>query len=130
MIHFYSFEISSEAPDPPGDVRIADISSRSIRVIWSHPFTGNSPISNYHIYIKGYHENSVYNMQMRNITVANGKTEKMISDLVPYTNYSICLTAVNEIGESKTTHVMRIQTDEEGKHCCCCFFLMNIMNNR
>lgn len=108
-----------EPPDPPGDVRTVDIASRSMKIVWSHPFTGNSPITNYHIYLKGYHENSVYNMQMRNITVASSETERMINDLVPYTNYSVWLTAANEIGESKTSHVMRIQTDEEGKHWCC-----------
>ncbi|XP_074596687.1 cell adhesion molecule Dscam1-like [Brevipalpus obovatus] len=106
--------IVKETPDPPIDIRVMEVKSRSMKLTWNHPFNGNSGITKYHIFLREHNELiSMYGMQMRNFTVPASEKSWIIKDLVPYTNYSICLTAVNEIGESDSSHVMRIQTDEE-----------------
>lgn len=37
----------TEPPDCPTDLKTIDIDSRTVTVTWSHPFSGNAPLSNY-----------------------------------------------------------------------------------
>lgn len=85
---------------------------------WSHPFSGNSRILKYFIYLKEYSVLNLFEVQKRNISVPATETFWFISDLTQYTNYSLILTAVNNIGESEPSVLQTFQTDEEGK----CFF--------
>ena len=37
----------TEPPDCPTDLKPSDIESRSVSISWSHPFSGNAPLTNY-----------------------------------------------------------------------------------
>lgn len=37
----------TEPPDCPTDLKSSDIESRSVSISWSHPFSGNAPLTNY-----------------------------------------------------------------------------------
>ncbi|XP_053213156.1 cell adhesion molecule DSCAM-like isoform X2 [Panonychus citri] len=103
-----------ESPDPPNDIKTTEVKSRSVKITWSPPFSGNSPIQRYHIYLREHlNEVAFLGLQNRNLTIPNSETSWTINDLVPLTNYTICLTAINEIGQSEPSHLVRFQTDEE-----------------
>ncbi|XP_015789802.1 Down syndrome cell adhesion molecule-like protein 1 homolog [Tetranychus urticae] len=106
--------IVRESPDPPTDIKTSDVKSRSVKVNWAPSFSGNSPIQRYHIYLREYHNEVTFSShQNRNLTIPNSETSWTINDLVPLTNYTICLTAVNEIGQSEPSQLVKFQTDEE-----------------
>lgn len=42
----------TEEPDCPSDLKTAEVDSRSVTITWSHPFAGNSPLTNYVIEYK------------------------------------------------------------------------------
>lgn len=39
--------IVQEPPDPPSDIKIIERDGRSIRIQWSTPYSGNSPLTHY-----------------------------------------------------------------------------------
>src|SRR5437763_645212 len=47
--------ISTEPPDCPTDLKATEIESRSITISWSHPFSGNAPLTNYIIEYREQH---------------------------------------------------------------------------
>ena len=47
MAKLNSRVLVEEVPDPPFDVKAIEVGSRGITVRWSHPHTGNLPISKY-----------------------------------------------------------------------------------
>ena len=42
----------TEEPDCPSDLKTVEVDSRSVTITWSHPFAGNSPLTNYVIEYK------------------------------------------------------------------------------
>ena len=44
---FKQHKFISDVPAPPSDIRLTDLSSRSIEIAWAEPHDGNSPILNY-----------------------------------------------------------------------------------
>ncbi|XP_054161030.1 cell adhesion molecule DSCAM-like, partial [Oppia nitens] len=116
--------IVQEPPDTPLDVKVDDISSRSARVSWAPPFTGNSRITKYHIYLNESPLNgppmsmmmmsSTLPSQKRNITIPGTEMVWTISDLSPNNMYSLSVSAVNSLGMSQSsTPAINFQTDEE-----------------
>ena len=111
-----------EPPDTPFDVKLNDISSRTVRLSWSPPFGGNTRITKYYIYLEettrgnGYGINRIDSMgsQIRNITIPSSEVSWSISDLLPMTNYSISVAAVNSLGISDPSPPITFQTEEEG----------------
>ncbi|CAG2161346.1 unnamed protein product [Oppiella nova] len=103
--------IVQEPPDTPLDVKVDDITSRSARVSWAPPFTGNSRITKYHIYLK---ENPTeLSQQKRNITIPGTETVWTISELLPNNVYSLNVAAVNSLGISQSSLSINFQTEEE-----------------
>ncbi|CAG2102462.1 unnamed protein product [Medioppia subpectinata] len=103
--------IVQEPPDTPLDVKVDDITSRSARVSWAPPFTGNSRITKYHIYLK---ENPTeISQQKRNITIPGTETVWTISELLPNNVYSLNVAAVNSLGISQSSLSINFQTQEE-----------------
>lgn len=111
-----------EPPDTPFDVKLNDISSRTVRLSWSPPFGGNTRIMKYYIYLEettrgnSYGINRIDSMgsQIRNITIPSSEVSWSISDLLPMTNYSISVAAVNSLGISDPSPPITFQTEEEG----------------
>ena len=52
--------IVQEPPDPPGDIKIIERDGRSIRIQWSTPYSGNSPLTHYIVQHKP--ESGMYQM--------------------------------------------------------------------
>ncbi|UYV61599.1 Dscam [Cordylochernes scorpioides] len=44
--------IIQEPPDSPADLKVTEVTSRQVKLIWTAPFTGNSPITSYVIQYK------------------------------------------------------------------------------
>ncbi len=105
--------MTTEPPDAPIDVKLSDIRSRSVCVSWSPPFSGNSRLTKYEIYLK--ENKSEISTQTRNLTIPATDTLRTISDLLPMSNYSISVAAINLLGISEPSLEIRFQTEEEGK---------------
>lgn len=51
---FLSFSRSSEPPDTPGDLKVDQISSKSAKISWSPPFSGNSRVTKYQLFLEEF----------------------------------------------------------------------------
>ncbi|XP_049771417.1 Down syndrome cell adhesion molecule-like protein Dscam2 [Schistocerca cancellata] len=115
-----------EPPDPPLDVEVTEVNSRSIRLSWQPPFDGHSALTSYLIqYKRGtslisdwQHSGTV------NISVPASGTDftskksdsiktAVISDLHPATTYHIRMLAMNTIEASIFTEPLIVKTQEE-----------------
>jgi hypothetical protein len=126
-----------EVPDAPNPIEIVDISSRSVSLKWSIPFSGNNPISKYIIQWKtkkGFpsltHTLFEFLISFKKFlsllidlwdinsysTEFTTKTETQISitDLKPLTEYNFRIFAINAIGKSEFSEISA-KTDEESK---------------
>ncbi|RWS30283.1 cell adhesion molecule-like protein, partial [Leptotrombidium deliense] len=105
--------IVQEPPESPVEVKLSEIKSRSAHVSWSPPFSGNSRINKYFVYLEQFEENTKFVVDKRNVTVAALETSTTIKDLKPLTKYSLSISAVNEIGVSERTPFITFETLEE-----------------
>jgi hypothetical protein len=46
-IIFQTEHVFSDVPEPPMDVRVLECGSRDVKLAWSEPLNGNSPILHY-----------------------------------------------------------------------------------
>ena len=81
-----------------------EIQSRFIVINWTEPHDNNAPISGYYIFVN-------------NITFMhpNNQTEYNITELSPYTNYTISVLAFNTIGNSSVSEEIVNETLEDGE---------------
>lgn len=101
--------IVQEPPDPPQDVHLVEITSRSAKLSWSPPYSGNSPIIFYYIqYRSGTSNSGISNSDqstkwssIMNITIPSGETLGQIVGLKPATLYYFKVIAENHIGRSE-----------------------------
>ncbi|UXI20602.1 Brain-specific angiogenesis inhibitor 1 [Sarcoptes scabiei] len=103
--------IVQEPPDPPSDIKISDRDGRSIRILWSNPYSGNSPLT--HFIIQHRIENEKQSIHFRNLTLVASENSVNLNGLQPITTYQIRIIAVNELGQSEPSDVIYAQTDEE-----------------
>ncbi|XP_049839470.1 Down syndrome cell adhesion molecule-like protein Dscam2 [Schistocerca gregaria] len=115
-----------EPPDPPLDVEVVEVNSRSVRLSWHPPFDGHSTLMGYLIQYKKatslmddwQHAGTV------NISIPSSgadltskkidsKKNAMITDLHPATTYHIRILAVNAIEASIFTDPLTVKTQEE-----------------
>ncbi|XP_070395561.1 cell adhesion molecule Dscam1-like [Dermacentor albipictus] len=99
-----------EVPAQPLDLRILEVWSRKVNVIWSEPYSGNSPISNYIVHYWRDRDGAHRLMEQ---TVPSGQTSAMISELHPGASYSLTVTAENEVGQGPPSDPVRFLTAEE-----------------
>ncbi|XP_046991962.1 Down syndrome cell adhesion molecule-like protein Dscam2 [Schistocerca americana] len=115
-----------EPPDPPFDVEVTEINSRSVRLSWHPPFDGNSPLTGYLIQYKrgtslisDWQHTGTVNISVP--TMGTDFTSKntdplrtaVISDLHPATTYHIRMLAMNAIQASAFTDPLTVKTQEE-----------------
>ncbi|KAL3196675.1 hypothetical protein MRX96_045140, partial [Rhipicephalus microplus] len=85
-----------EVPAQPLDLRILEVWSRKVNVIWSEPYSGNSPINTYIVHYWRDRDGAHRLMEQ---SVPSSQTSAMISELHPGASYSLTVTAENEVGQ-------------------------------
>ncbi|XP_074598354.1 cell adhesion molecule Dscam1-like [Brevipalpus obovatus] len=100
-----------EPPDPPQDLQIVEITSRSVKLAWSAPYRGNSPITAYYIL---YHSVFAGESKSENVTVSSeDESFGEVRSLRPAQTYSFRLIAENRIGRSEPGKSVEVVTEEE-----------------
>ncbi|XP_049765530.1 Down syndrome cell adhesion molecule-like protein Dscam2 [Schistocerca cancellata] len=115
-----------EPPDPPLDIEVVEINSRSVRLSWHPPFDGHSTLIGYLIqYKKGtslindWHHSGTVNLSLpaygAEFTSKNADSMRtaVITDLHPATTYHIRMLATNAIEASPFTDTLTVKTQEE-----------------
>ena len=93
--------IVQEPPDPPKDLQVLEITSRSIKISWSPPYSGNSPITSYHLQYRSSHSSDVSDWSNAyNVTYPSGDTMGQVVGLKPAMLFYFRLLAENHIGLS------------------------------
>nr|XP_027200228.1 Down syndrome cell adhesion molecule-like protein Dscam2 isoform X2 [Dermatophagoides pteronyssinus] len=103
--------IVQEPPDPPSDIKIIERDGRSIRIQWSTPYSGNSPLTHYIVQHKP--ESEKLSSHYYNLTLVASENSVSLNGLQPVTTYQVRIIAINDLGQSEPSDVMFVQTDEE-----------------
>ncbi|RWS27565.1 Down syndrome cell adhesion molecule-like protein Dscam2, partial [Leptotrombidium deliense] len=99
-----------EPPDPPQDIMIVEITSRSVKLAWSPPYSGNSPISNYYIqYRNALEAHKIFH----NVSIQGSESFGQVTGLKPAVMYMFTLIAENRIGRSEPSRAVEAISDEE-----------------
>ena len=77
-----------EAPDVPKNVRVKEVWSRTVSVVWTEPFTGNLPISKY---IVQYWRYQSAPHRLHELAVPGTQTSIFIKDLSPGQAYELSI---------------------------------------
>ncbi|KAH9380972.1 hypothetical protein HPB48_021078 [Haemaphysalis longicornis] len=107
-----------EVPAQPLDLRILEVWSRKVNVIWSEPYSGNSLITNYIVHywrdrgefpttlLANCREKGAHRLLEQ--TVPSGQTSTTIGELHPGSSYSLTVTAENEVGQGPPSDPVRL----------------------
>ncbi|RWS12489.1 cell adhesion molecule-like protein [Dinothrombium tinctorium] len=103
---------SSTSPDNRYEIieSIVEITSRSVKLAWSPPYSGNSPITNYYIQYRAVYENS---KKVYNVTIPSGESFGQVTGLKPAVKYVFTLVAENRMGRSESGRSVEATCDEE-----------------
>ncbi|XP_076361624.1 cell adhesion molecule Dscam1-like isoform X2 [Tachypleus tridentatus] len=101
-----------EAPGPPSNVSVTNVTGRTISLAWMEPYSGNSVIS---WYLIKYHKNLSGEQQrsISNISVDGSHRVAVLSDLEPATTYLISITAQNSVSWGIQSEWIAVKTEEE-----------------
>lgn len=107
-----------EVPSRPINVRVKDTWSRSASIVWSTPFAGNSPITNYIIqyWRKATNEagQSVgQNHRRQEVTIGGTQTSALINGLSPALQYEASVIAENQVGRGEPSDNVIINTGQD-----------------
>ncbi|KAH6936877.1 hypothetical protein HPB50_023833 [Hyalomma asiaticum] len=97
-----------DVPDPPSDVDVREVGSRTARVTWSVPFTGNSPITQYVLHWK-----TADGLWQDTLTVSGLETKATVRGLLPTTTYHLRVRADNILGISDYSTPVEFTTSKE-----------------
>ncbi|KAI2811059.1 hypothetical protein BLOT_002229 [Blomia tropicalis] len=103
--------IVQEPPDAPTDIKVNERDGRTLRLVWSTPYSGNSPLTHYVVQHKL--ENEKWSSHYANISVLASENSISISGLQPVTAYQVRMFAVNNLGRSESSDILTVQTSEE-----------------
>lgn len=104
-----------EVPSRPMNVRAKDSWSRSASLVWSSPFSGNSPIISYIVqyWRKSTNEDGSQNHRRQEFTVSGTQTSALIPNLIPAVTYEASVIAENQVGRSEPSENVVINTSED-----------------
>ncbi|KFM68991.1 Down syndrome cell adhesion molecule-like protein Dscam2, partial [Stegodyphus mimosarum] len=105
--------IMQEPPDAPQDVKVLEFGSRTAKIGWSAPYSGNSPISQFILHYK--EEADRWQQRSWNISVPGTESSAVVRGLQPVTFYHFRLYAENALGRSEPSNVVHLRMDQEGK---------------
>ena len=119
-------------PDAPENVTISESSIRYQIVTWDAPFDGNSPITEYQVFVSSDREPELVQiypssdrLRKRQATSSSTITVNSItntsinvSGLIPFVEYQYTVSAENGIGRSVLSELSHgVQTDPAGTVC-------------
>ena len=109
---------------PPQNVSVVSVTSQSIEIIWDEVSCQgqNGPITGYNVAYRPATESST---SKDSFTTLN--TSTVLRDLLPYTNYFITITPINEAGKGNSSFLMQ-QTNESGRYTNACTFQVIIFS--
>ncbi|RWS28200.1 Down syndrome cell adhesion molecule-like protein [Leptotrombidium deliense] len=102
-----------EPPDCPPDLKASEIGSRLITLTWNHPYSGNSPVTNYIIEYKPKLSFKNANARTYKETIESNALNHVIKGLDSQTEYMFSVIAQNLIGQSVACLAITVQTDSE-----------------
>lgn len=109
--------IIQEKPDPPQDMQVVEINSRSLKLSWSTPFNGNLPITSYVVQYSdeqgSFQHGEQHSKSVHNLTVKNGECVATLTQLRPARTYYARIIAENRLGSSEASSVIDVSTDED-----------------
>ncbi|XP_042896900.1 cell adhesion molecule Dscam1 isoform X2 [Parasteatoda tepidariorum] len=98
-----------DIPDAPKSTEVHDVSSRSVRLSWSKPFDGNSPIIQYTVMWRQLGGENTGGP----VTVPGHETSLVIRGLKPKNRYFFRVKCENSLGESQFGAEVAVTTLEE-----------------
>ena len=107
--------------DAPTQITSVPLGPESVRVTWAPPRQPNGQILNYTIY---------YSPSSFNVTVMGGATSQDLDMLVPFTRYSIRLSASTSAGEGPLSlEEVTVRTEQDGEDDCYCIMSYVLHNH-
>ncbi|XP_064480488.1 cell adhesion molecule Dscam1-like [Ornithodoros turicata] len=103
--------ILQEPPDSPQDVKLLEYSSRFVKLSWSPPYSGNSPILKYFVQYK--EDSESWHRKSQNVTVPGSESSAEVRGLHPVTLYALRVMSLNALGHSDPSAETHVKTDEE-----------------
>ncbi|XP_076343496.1 cell adhesion molecule Dscam1-like, partial [Tachypleus tridentatus] len=103
----------SKKPHPIHNLRTEDVDSRSVRVSWDQPYSGNLPITGY---LLMYRKQTDGETETKTKSIPSIKTTTTVHGLSPLTNYIFEVVAENSLGRGNPSRKLAVQTKEEGKY--------------
>ncbi|XP_023233546.1 Down syndrome cell adhesion molecule-like protein Dscam2 isoform X2 [Centruroides sculpturatus] len=101
-----------DVPDPPQNIEINEVTSRSVRLSWSQKYTGNSPITEY--IISWIPSEDMWKQSKENhLSVSGSENTATIRGLNSQTTYSVSIRALNALGKSAASIPVLATTLEE-----------------
>uniref|UniRef100_T1JAD1 Down syndrome cell adhesion molecule-like protein Dscam2 n=1 Tax=Strigamia maritima TaxID=126957 RepID=T1JAD1_STRMM len=100
-----------EPPEAPRSLNVDDFDARSVHLIWSHAYDGNSPVLKYIVQYK--HVLAEWFGGSANETVKGSTSGAVVSSLLPATKYSFRVMAENDVGVSEPSETVVVTTAEE-----------------
>ena len=107
----------TEVPDAPFNVTITNNTQRSQVLSWVVPFDGNRPVTQNIIYFTSSRQTSgVSTDPVPSVTTTDNPTTVIVSNLIPFVEYSYTVVAVNELGRSDMSQPSpSVQTEAAGE---------------
>ncbi|XP_076350077.1 cell adhesion molecule Dscam1-like isoform X2 [Tachypleus tridentatus] len=99
-----------EKPHPIHNLRTEDVDSRSVRVSWDQPYSGNLPITGY---LLMYRKQTDGETETKTKSIPSIKTTTTVHGLSPLTNYIFEVVAENSLGRGNPSRKLAVQTKEE-----------------
>ncbi|CAI9624311.1 unnamed protein product, partial [Staurois parvus] len=103
-------QLTVQEPPVPPKVQIREVSARTISLVWTMDFDGNSPITGYDIECKN--KSDSWDSVQRTKDVSPQLNQATIIDLHPSSTYNIRMYAKNHIGKSAASKELTITTEE------------------
>ncbi|XP_061901884.1 cell adhesion molecule DSCAML1-like isoform X2 [Entelurus aequoreus] len=91
-------------------VKMQEVGTRSLTVRWSHVFDGGRPITSYRIDIKS--EDDLWDAAVTTEVSNPDLTRVTLVDLQPARNYNLRMFAINSVGMSEPSNVLKVTTKE------------------
>ncbi|XP_055939181.1 cell adhesion molecule DSCAML1-like isoform X4 [Argiope bruennichi] len=99
-----------EVPAQPLDVKVKEAWSRTANIVWSAPYSGNSPITKY--IIQYWRDRGGPHRLLEDI-IPSTQTQVLLKNLRPGTPYAVTVLGENEIGQGQPSDVLKFVTGEE-----------------
>ncbi|KAL3225997.1 hypothetical protein MRX96_025279 [Rhipicephalus microplus] len=103
--------IIQEPPDAPQDLKVVEAGSRSVKLEWTAPYSGNSAITHYTVQYKD--DGSKWHAKMINLSTSATETTGIVRGLKPAMTYHFRVFAENRLGRSDASHSVKATTAEE-----------------